>query len=158
MVEAAVVDGNKNGVQPAQAPQVPGDMLDAYAEGFLVDVVADIDWILDEKGMTRRELAARLGVTEQRVSRIFSSNGHNLTLRSLARIFRALDEDVRLDSETLRHVRSEADRRKERDAREADLARSWSRSARWVPTRRSSGGVNENGCAACSDPHDTRAA
>lgn len=77
-------------------------------EAFLFDALSDIDWIMNEKNVSRKELADRLDVTEARVSRIFSSNGHNLTLRTLFRIMNALDEQVEITSQTLRLLKRSA--------------------------------------------------
>lgn len=77
-------------------------------EAFLFDVLSDVDWIMNEKNVSRKELADRLDVTEARVSRIFSSNGHNLTLRTLFRIMNALDEQVEITSPTLRLLKRSA--------------------------------------------------
>lgn len=78
-----------------------------YEEGFLADTVADIDWLLQSKGISRKQLAELTDVSEQRISRIFSQHGGNLTLRTVARIFAAIDEDVRLTSTLLERLRRE---------------------------------------------------
>lgn len=76
-------------------------------EGVLADVIADIDWIRESKNISRRDLAARLGVSEARVSKIFSSNGSNLTLRTAARLFFALGERLKVTSAHLEVLRQQ---------------------------------------------------
>lgn len=48
---------------------------------------------MSRKGVTNKELSDRLGMSPARVSQIFSSNGPNLTLKTIARIAHALGED-----------------------------------------------------------------
>jgi len=48
---------------------------------------------MNRKGVTNKELSDRLGMSPARVSQIFSSNGPNLTLKTIARIAYALGED-----------------------------------------------------------------
>ena len=50
---------------------------------------------MNRKGVTNKELSERLGMTPARVSQIFSTNGPNLTLRTIARIAHALGEDFK---------------------------------------------------------------
>jgi transcriptional regulator with XRE-family HTH domain len=50
----------------------------------------EISWYMRERGLSRAELAARMGVSPGRVSQILSG-GENLTLRTLAALSTALD-------------------------------------------------------------------
>jgi transcriptional regulator with XRE-family HTH domain len=50
----------------------------------------DITWYMRERGLTRADLAVRMGVSPGRVSQILSG-GENLTLRTLAALSTALD-------------------------------------------------------------------
>jgi transcriptional regulator with XRE-family HTH domain len=50
----------------------------------------DISWYMRERGLTRADLAARMGVSPGRVSQILGG-GENLTLRTLAALSTALD-------------------------------------------------------------------
>ena len=56
-------------------------------------IIARIDAILKEKGMTQRELARKLGRSEAVVSR-WTTGFPNLTLRSIAEISTALGEPL----------------------------------------------------------------
>lgn len=56
-------------------------------------IIARIDAILKEKGMTQRELARRLGRSEAVVSR-WTTGFPNLTLKSIAEISTALGEPL----------------------------------------------------------------
>ena len=66
-------------------------------EAFRVDVQHRIQTVMNRKNVSQKKLAERLGVSEARVSQIFSSRS-NMTLRFLARVFFALDDECRLDS------------------------------------------------------------
>lgn len=50
----------------------------------------EISWHMRERGLTRADLAARMGVSPGRVSQILGG-GENLTLRTLAALSTALD-------------------------------------------------------------------
>jgi transcriptional regulator with XRE-family HTH domain len=50
----------------------------------------EINWYMRERGITRADLAARMGVSPGRVSQILGG-GENLTLRTLAGLSTALD-------------------------------------------------------------------
>lgn len=49
--------------------------------------------LLEEKGMTQKDLALKLGKTEQEVSRWLCGT-HNLTMATIAKIAVALDDDL----------------------------------------------------------------
>jgi len=61
-----------------------------------VDALMDIQFaiidIMDEKSLTKKELADRLGVTPARISQILSS-GSNPSIRQIGRVFHALGVD-----------------------------------------------------------------
>jgi transcriptional regulator with XRE-family HTH domain len=65
-------------------------------EEFRVHVQYTIQKLLNDKKGTRSQLASALGVTEARVSQIFSSQC-NLTLRMLGKIFHVLGEKAQLE-------------------------------------------------------------
>jgi transcriptional regulator with XRE-family HTH domain len=77
---------------------------EAFAvEGFRVDVQHQIQAAMNRRGMTQRDLARRLELTEARVSQIFSENC-NLTIRSLARILHALSFECALTVRPTEHA------------------------------------------------------
>lgn len=49
--------------------------------------------LLEEKGMTQKDLALKLGKTEQEVSRWLCGT-HNLTMATIAKVAVALDDDL----------------------------------------------------------------
>lgn len=69
-------------------------------ERFRVDVQQGIHLVMSERGITKTILAERLGVSQARVSGIFASR-MNLTIRTLARVFHALQDEVGLTSRVL---------------------------------------------------------
>lgn len=58
-----------------------------------VSIANRIYEILEDKGMTQKELAQRLGKTETEVSRWLSGT-HNLTLATICKISAALGEEI----------------------------------------------------------------
>jgi transcriptional regulator with XRE-family HTH domain len=80
--------GFKSGVssdQRAAETQVDEEMLT-----LVTQLTNEINWCLRERGLTRADLAARMGVSPGRVSQILGG-GENLTLRTLAALSTALD-------------------------------------------------------------------
>lgn len=57
---------------------------------FVTKVINEINWYMRQRGLTRAELAERLGVSPGRVSQILSG-GENLTSRTLVALSTALD-------------------------------------------------------------------
>lgn len=60
------------------------------------ELTTAVTWYMDERGITKRELAHRLNVTPGRISQILSG-GENLTLRTLATVCTALDAHLRVE-------------------------------------------------------------
>jgi DNA-binding Xre family transcriptional regulator len=56
----------------------------------ITQLTNEINWHMRERGLTRADLAARMGVSPGRVSQILGG-GENLTLRTLAALSTALD-------------------------------------------------------------------
>jgi transcriptional regulator with XRE-family HTH domain len=65
--------------------QIEDEML-----ALVTDITNEISWQMRERGLTRADLAARMGVSPGRVSQILGG-GENLTLRTLAALSTALD-------------------------------------------------------------------
>jgi transcriptional regulator with XRE-family HTH domain len=57
---------------------------------LVTQLTNEITWYMRERGLTRADLAARMGVSPGRVSQILGG-GENLTLRTLAALSTALD-------------------------------------------------------------------
>ena len=60
------------------------------------ELMTAITWHMSERGVTKRELAQRLGVTPGRVSQVLSGD-ENLTLRTLAAVCAALDAHLQVE-------------------------------------------------------------
>lgn len=57
---------------------------------LVTQLTNEINWYMRERGLSRADLAARMGVSPGRVSQILGG-GENLTLRTLAALSTALD-------------------------------------------------------------------
>lgn len=66
-------------------------------EGFRVDVQHRMQKLMNERGVDKKELAKRLAVSPARISQIFSDEC-NITIRMLARVFHALEDECFLSS------------------------------------------------------------
>lgn len=79
-------------------------------ESFVAEVQAQLSRMLDDKGVSRAELARRLDVSRARVSQIFSDEAQNFTLRLLVRSFLAVGEEpvlvTRSEYEALKGLRA----------------------------------------------------
>lgn len=65
-----------------------------FKEEFaLAEIQARLSNLLEEKGVTRAELARRLDVSRARISQIFADSAKNLTFRLLFRSYLALGEE-----------------------------------------------------------------
>jgi transcriptional regulator with XRE-family HTH domain len=71
--------------QRAAEAQIDEEML-----ALVTRLTNDINWYMRERGLTRADLASRMGVSPGRVSQILGG-GENLTLRTLAALSTALD-------------------------------------------------------------------
>jgi len=96
---------------------------------FITDVQIAIHTLMEERGMSRADLARSIGVSEARVSQMFRDSPSNLTAKSIARIFHALGESPELTCEGLRALRRGADAREQASA--ARLAKAERNRARW---------------------------
>jgi transcriptional regulator with XRE-family HTH domain len=74
-------------------------------ERFVVDVQVFLQELMEEKGLSRSDLAAAMGVTRARISQIFSDDCTNFTVRLLARAANALGEVPEIDCAAMRLVR-----------------------------------------------------
>lgn len=72
------------------------DTFDYKLESLELDVTERILQIMEEKGVSRSELAERLGVSKAAVSKLFN-NGSNMTLKRLLAIAEALGQELRVN-------------------------------------------------------------
>jgi transcriptional regulator with XRE-family HTH domain len=80
--------GFKSGVSSDQ--RTAETQIDEEMLALVTQLTNEINWCLRERGLTRADLAARMGVSPGRVSQILGG-GENLTLRTLAALSTALD-------------------------------------------------------------------
>jgi len=80
--------GFRAGVSPDQ--RAAESQIDEEMFALVTQLTNEINWHMREQGLTRADLAARMGVSPGRVSQILGG-GENLTLRTLAALSTALD-------------------------------------------------------------------
>jgi transcriptional regulator with XRE-family HTH domain len=80
--------GLGHGVSPDR--RATETQIDEETLALVTRLTNEISWYMRERGLTRAELANRMGVSPGRVSQILSG-GENLTLRTLAALSTALD-------------------------------------------------------------------
>lgn len=73
-------------------------------EALVADVQFAIHNLMEKKGVSRSNLATKLGISAARVSQLFQDDAQNLTLRTIARIFAVLGEEAQVTSSTLREI------------------------------------------------------
>jgi transcriptional regulator with XRE-family HTH domain len=78
------------GLGVSQHQRAAESQVDEELVGLVTRLTNDISWYMRERGLSRADLAARMGVSPGRVSQILSG-GENLTLRTLAALSTALD-------------------------------------------------------------------
>jgi len=91
--------GSGTGASPDQRTtetQIDDEML-----AFVTQLTNEINWYMRERGLSRADLAARMGVSPGRVSQILGG-GENLTLRTLAALSTALDAHFDLELSPLK--------------------------------------------------------
>jgi transcriptional regulator with XRE-family HTH domain len=91
--------GFKAGVssdQRAKETQIDEEMV-----ALVTQLTNEISWCLRQRGLTRADLAARMGVSPGRVSQILGG-GENLTLRTLAALSTALDAHFEIELRALK--------------------------------------------------------
>jgi transcriptional regulator with XRE-family HTH domain len=63
---------------------------------LVTQLMNEINWHMRERGLTRADLAGRMGVSPGRISQVLSG-GENLTLRTIASLATALDARFEMD-------------------------------------------------------------
>ena len=87
------------GVSPDQ--KATDSQIDEEMLTLVTQLTNEINWHMRERGLTRADLAARMGVSPGRVSQILGG-GENLTLRTLAALATALDARFDIQLGTLK--------------------------------------------------------
>lgn len=62
-------------------------------EYFVSEIQARLSSIMEDKGISRAELARKLGVSRARVTQIFSDDANNFIIRLMFNVFSALEEE-----------------------------------------------------------------
>jgi len=91
--------GFRLGVSPDQ--RAADAQIDEEMLALVTQLTNEINWYMRERGLTRADLAARMGVSPGRVSQILGG-GENLTLRTLAALSTALDARFDIELNTLK--------------------------------------------------------
>lgn len=91
----------------------------AVEEGFVVEVQSYLQELMNNAGISRSELARRMGVSRARVTQIFSDECTNLTVRLLAKAAHAMGEEPKIESELTRRRKVE----REHEDRQALIGR-----------------------------------
>jgi DNA-binding Xre family transcriptional regulator len=81
-------------------PRSDGEAQTFAIEALVFSVQIALQKAMAKHGVTNKELAERLGMTPARVSQIFSTNGPNLTLKTIAKVQHALGEEFELLSKS----------------------------------------------------------
>jgi transcriptional regulator with XRE-family HTH domain len=140
--------GSGTGVSPdhrATEGQIEDELL-----ALVTQLTNEINWYMRERGLTRADLAARMGVSPGRVSQILSG-GENLTLRTLAALSTALDARFDIELSALKggeaftrhgttqaesagnhHIRSRTTRRGSAVKPGPFRSSPWAANSRWV--------------------------
>ena len=87
------------GVSPDQ--RATDAQIDEEMLALVTQLTNEINWHMRERGISRADLAARMGVSPGRVSQILGG-GENLTLRTLAALSTALDARFGIELNTLK--------------------------------------------------------
>ena len=68
-------------------------------EGFLLELAEDIYIRMEKRGMTKADLARKLGVSRARITQFFNGTG-NMTLRTLYKLSHALNYEIAFSFES----------------------------------------------------------
>jgi predicted transcriptional regulator len=105
------------------------EFCEAYVEeAFIADVQYEISRKMKSSGVSRAELARRLGVSAPCVTQYLGEGDGNLTLRTVARIFQALGERPIITHHPVRDLATacaESTGRAESDLTEAAIGLQW---------------------------------
>ena len=65
------------------------------AEGLAIDLLENAIFIMQQKNLTRAEVARRMGVSRSAVTQLFGRGSHNLTLLTIAKLADAIGSEFR---------------------------------------------------------------
>ena len=65
------------------------------AEGLAIDLLENAIFIMQQKKLTRAEVARRMGISRSAVSQLFGRGSHNLTLLTMAKLADAIGSEFR---------------------------------------------------------------
>lgn len=71
---------------------------DFIYEGLILDLSYNLKKIMEEKGITKKQLAQRMGVSPAYITKIF--RGTNISLKTVAKVLAALKVDARIELKT----------------------------------------------------------
>lgn len=94
-------------------------------EALVVDAQIFLHTLMEQKGISRADLAKAMGVSRARVSQMFSDECKNFTIRLFARAAYALGEKVELDCDHFRCVREQKVRRTARQSTNVATLNAW---------------------------------
>lgn len=100
------------------AHAIAQDEMISAEEALIVDVQVAIHTLMLDLGLSRADLARELGVSQARVSQMFSDDAKNLTLRTIAKIFRVLGQECRITCDRLESILAEDRVENKSDAKE----------------------------------------
>lgn len=111
-------------------------------ERAILEVTERICELMEEKGVSRTELAARLGKTKGHVSQLLDGS-RNLTLRTLADVFTALGESMYVHHGPLAATVKQTMTLSATDGGGGDPVawRSWRPVTRWAPKQSGGNGI-----------------
>ena len=89
------------GLRVSPDQRATDSQIDEEMHSLVTQLTNEINWLMRERGLTRADLAARMGVSPGRVSQILGG-GENLTLRTLAALSTALDARFDIQLGTLK--------------------------------------------------------
>jgi len=93
-------EANMKTTQVQRFAEDPESMRGLQQELVILEVTSRICQLMEDQGVTRSELARRLGTTKGYITQLLDGRA-NMTLRKLADVFTALDHAVKVGSDPL---------------------------------------------------------
>lgn len=76
------------------------------SDRFIAQIQIVLNTLMEEKGISRSDLAATLQVSESRVSQMFKDEPQNFTAKTIARVFHAIGEEPEITCKGIDAVRN----------------------------------------------------